>query len=57
MIKGNLVLGIGMIILSIALLLNYMVDLSHTVTAICLGVAIVFEIIGAVMISKENRRK
>jgi len=35
MIKGNLVLGIGMIILSIALLLNYTVSLSHTVTVIC----------------------
>ena len=57
MIKGNLVLGIGMIILSIGLLLNYVVSLSHTATVICLVIAIIFEIIGSVMISKENRRK
>jgi len=55
--KGNLVLGIGMIILSIALLLNYTVSLSHTVTVICLVIAIVFEIVGAIMMSKENRKK
>jgi len=55
MIKGNLVLGIGMI--SIALLLNYTVSLSHTVTVICLVIAIVFEIVGAIMMSKENRKK
>jgi len=57
MIKGNLVLGIGMIILSIALLLNYTVSLSHTVTVICLVIAIVFEIVGAIMMNKENRKK
>lgn len=54
-IKGNSILGIGLIILSITLLLQNSIDVNEMLCSILYGVAIGLELLGLIKQFKENK--
>lgn len=54
--KGNLILGIGLLILSMTLIVQRFTDLPDVIYLVLLSVAIVLEFVGVVKIKNENKR-
>lgn len=56
-IKGNQMIGIGLIMLSVILIINKLIDLTHPIYLLLMIIAIVIEVIGLIKIRKEEEEK